>query len=43
MVVKGSSNVRVEKQRKVVDTMWNEAKNMCVTEDDVDALKWKGR
>jgi len=43
MVVKGVSNVCVEKQRGVVGTMRNGVQNMCATNNDVDALKWKGR
>jgi hypothetical protein len=41
MVVKGFSNVCVEKQWGVVGTMRNGVQNMCTTKDDVDALKWK--
>jgi len=43
MVVKGSGNGNVEKQHKVVGTMWNKAQNMCATEDDINARKWKGQ
>jgi hypothetical protein len=43
MVVKGFNNVCVEKQWRVVGTVRNGTQNMCVTEDDVDALKWKDR
>ncbi len=39
MVVKCFSNARVEKQRRDVGTMRNGVQNMCVTEDNVDAVK----
>ncbi len=43
MVVKGFDNVRVEKQWGVVNIVQNGTQNMCVTKDDIDALKQKGR
>jgi hypothetical protein len=43
MVVKGFDNVRVEKQWGVVSIVQNGTQNMCVTKDDIDALKQKGR
>jgi hypothetical protein len=39
MVVKHFSNARVEKQQRDVGTMRNGMQNMCVTEDNIDALK----
>jgi hypothetical protein len=36
-------NVRVDKQWRVVSTMWNGAQNMWVMKDNVNALKWKGQ
>jgi hypothetical protein len=41
MVVKGFSNVSVEKQWRVVGIVQNRMQIMCVTEDDIDALKSK--
>jgi hypothetical protein len=43
MIVKGLSNVHLQKQWRVVGAVGNRVQNICVTEDDVDALKWKGR
>jgi hypothetical protein len=39
MVVKRFSNARVKKQRKDVGTLRNGVQNMCMTKDDIDALK----
>jgi hypothetical protein len=41
MVMKGFDNVHVEKQWRVVSIMWNGMQNMCMTKDNVNALKWK--
>jgi hypothetical protein len=39
MIMKRFSNAHVEKQQRDVGTMRNGVQNMCVTKDNVDALK----